>query len=53
MSLIYQKRGNWEKAFEMEALHVKMRDSIQNNEIKNSLIEQAAKYELDKKQQEI
>ncbi|NQY29308.1 MAG: tetratricopeptide repeat protein [Flavobacteriaceae bacterium] len=53
MSLIYQERGNWEKAFEMEALHVKMRDSIQNNEIKNSLIEQAAKYELDKKQQEI
>ncbi|PHS10817.1 MAG: hypothetical protein COA88_00590 [Kordia sp.] len=53
LSIIYQKRNNWEKAFQMEILHVKMRDSIQNNEIKNSLIEQAAKYELDKKQQEI
>jgi len=53
LSLIYQKRNNWEEAFEMETLHVKMRNTIQNNEIKNSLIEQATKYDLHKKQQEI
>jgi len=53
LSLIYQKRKNWKKAFRMEVIHVKMKDSLQNNEIENSLIEQAAKYEIDKKQQEI
>jgi len=53
LSSIYQKENNWKKAFEMETLHFKMRDSIQNTEIETSLIKQASEYELDKKQQEI
>jgi len=53
VSTIYQKENNWQKAFEMEALHFKMEDSIQNTEIEASLIKQASEYELDKKQQEI
>jgi len=53
LSSIYQKENNWKKAFEMETLHFKMQDSIQNTEIETSLIKQASKYDLDKKQQEI
>jgi len=53
LSSIYQKENNWKKAFEMEMLHFKMQDSIQNTEIETSLIKQASEYELDKKQQEI
>jgi len=53
LSKIYEKERNWKKAFEMETLHFKMQDSIQNTEIETSLIKQASKYELDKKQQEI
>jgi len=53
VSTIYQKENNWRKAFEMEKLHFRMQDSIQNTEIEASLIKQASEYELDKKQQEI
>jgi len=53
LSTIYQKENNWRKAFEMETLHFKMQDSIQNTEIEASLIKLASEYELDKKQQEI
>jgi two-component sensor histidine kinase len=53
LSSIYQKDNNWKKALEMEKLHYKMRDSIKNEVVQNSLIEQASEYELGKKQQEI
>ena len=53
LSSIYQKENNWQKAFTMEKLHFKMRDSIKNKEVQSSLVEQASAYELDKKQQEI
>ena len=53
LSEIYQKENNWQKAFTMEKLYFKMRDSIKNKEVQSSLVEQASAYELDKKQQEI
>jgi len=53
LSSVYEEEQNWKKALQMERLHIKMRDSIQNTEIEKNLIEQASKYELDKKQQEI
>jgi len=53
LSAVYQKENNWQKAFEMETLHFEMRDRIKSIEIETSLVKQTAKYELDKKQQEI
>jgi len=53
LSKIYIKTQNWKQASEMLSLYYTMRDSIKNNEVETSLIEQAGKYELDKKQQEI
>jgi len=53
LSSIYKKNDNWEKAFVMKEVYFKMRDSIQNNEIEKSLIEQQSKYNLEKKEQEI
>ncbi len=53
LSTIYQKNNSWKKAFEMESLHFKMRDSIKNKQIQTSLIDQASAYELEKKEQQI
>lgn len=53
LSSIYKKNDNWEKAFEMQEVYIKMRDSIQNNEIEKSLIQQQSKYDLEKKEQKI
>ncbi len=53
LSSIYEKNDNWKRAFEMQEVYVKMRDSIQNNEIEKSLIQQQSKYDLEKKEKEI
>ncbi len=53
LSKIYQEQNNWKNAFDMETLHFKMRDSLKNTEVQNSLIEQASAHKLEKKQQEI
>ena len=53
LSSIYKKNNSWGKAFEMQEVYFKMRDSIQNNEIEKSLIQQQSKYDLEKKEQEI
>ncbi|MFD0963143.1 tetratricopeptide repeat-containing sensor histidine kinase [Pseudofulvibacter geojedonensis] len=53
LSKIYQKEGNWKDAFAMNVKHYEMRDSIQNSEIEQNIIEQKAAYDLNKKQKEI
>lgn len=50
---IYKEENNWEDAFKMKELSVKMNDSIQNSEIEKSIIQQKAAYDLKKKEQEI
>lgn len=46
---VAKKQGNYQEAFEMYELEVKMRDSILNKENYKALIEQQAKYEYEKK----
>jgi len=50
---IYQKEANWKKAYEMNTLYVKMKDSVHNNDSEEELNKQQSSYEIEKKQQEI
>ncbi|MGZ4034834.1 MAG: hypothetical protein ACXVP4_08230, partial [Bacteroidia bacterium] len=47
---IYQKQNKYKDAFEMYHLYIKMRDSINNEEVKKSAIKQQMKYEYEKKE---
>ena len=50
---LYKNQGNYPKAFESMSLHKDLRDSIKNIEIRNSINEIEAKYQTEKKEQEI
>jgi len=52
MSRVYQKENNWKKAFAMQKLYVKMRDSIRNEKSKLSSFKVQAKYEIDEVERE-
>jgi len=53
LSTIYKNEGDWKKSFNMQQLYFTMKDSIQNNEVEQSLIKQKSKYDIEKKEQEI
>ena len=50
---VYKALNQWNKAFEMKELHIKMRDSVNNVESQKNVIRQQAKYEIEKKEQAI
>ena len=50
-SKVYKSLKQWDKAFEMKELHIKMRDSVNNVESQKNVIRQQAKYEIEKKEQ--
>jgi len=50
---IYQKESNWKKAYEMNSIYVKMKDSLHNNDTERELSKQQANYEIEKKEQQI
>ncbi|MCE3297283.1 MAG: hypothetical protein K0R65_2997 [Crocinitomicaceae bacterium] len=45
---IYSKREQWKEAFTMLELHKKMRDSLNNDGIKNALLENELRYKFEK-----
>lgn len=53
LTKIYQKEGDINEAFNMYKLYIKMRDSILNLTTEKSIIRQQARYDIDKKEQEI
>jgi len=53
LSEIYQKEGNWVEAFKMQNQYIIMRDSLRNIGIEKRLFKQQAKYDLEKKDQEV
>ena len=46
---VYEKKGNWERALEMLEIHVKMKDSINNEENRKSSKRSQIKYFYEKK----
>jgi two-component sensor histidine kinase len=50
LSKVYEKQGKGMDALEMHKLHIKMRDSINNEATQKASIEQGAKYEYEKVQ---
>lgn len=50
---IYEKEQNWSQAYLMQKLFLKMHDSINNIAIKESVLKQQAKYDINSKEQEI
>lgn len=49
----YKGERNWEEAFNMEQLYTKLRDSIQNDKIDESIIIKQTTFDLEQKQKEI
>jgi len=49
----YQGAQNWKAAFKMEQFYIKLRDSIQNNKIEESIIIKQAIFDLQQKEREI
>jgi len=49
----YQGEQNWSEAFNMEQLYNKLRDSIQNDKIEESIIIKQTTFDLEQKQKEI
>jgi tetratricopeptide (TPR) repeat protein len=50
LSQIYEKQGKGVKALEMYKLHIKMRDSINNEKTQKAAIRQQTRYEFEKEQ---
>lgn len=48
LSDVASKQGNHKEAYEMYKLYVKMRDSVNNDDTKQSALKQQAKYEYEK-----
>lgn len=48
LSDVYEEENQGMKALEMHKLYVRMRDSIQNEKTRNSLVQQKAQYKYDK-----
>ena len=48
LSEIFEKENNYDGALEMYKLHIKMRDSLNNEENQKAAIQQQAKYEYEK-----
>jgi len=53
LTIIYEKERNWSQAYAMQKLYVKMQDSINSKSIQESILKQQAKYDINKKEQEI
>lgn len=53
LAIIYEKELNWSQAYAMQKLYIKMQDSINSKSIKESILKQQAKYDINKKEQEI
>ena len=49
----YQGEQNWKEAFNMEQLYTKLRDSIQNDKIEESIIIKQTTFDLDQKEKEV
>jgi len=49
----YQGEQSWEEAFNMEQFYTKLRDSIQNDKIEESIIIKQTTFDLEQKQKEI
>ncbi|OFY34138.1 MAG: hypothetical protein A2W91_06615 [Bacteroidetes bacterium GWF2_38_335] len=50
LSLVYKDSRNFEKAFEMQEIHLILYDSIQKEEQKKAVLKQQLKYEFEKKE---
>ena len=50
---VFQSEGNWEEAFKQEQYYTKLRDSIQNDKIDESIAIKQATFDLDQKEKEI
>jgi two-component sensor histidine kinase len=50
---VYQSEHNWEEAFKQEQYYTKLRDSIQNDKIEESIIIKQTTYDLEQKEKEI
>jgi len=50
---IYEKGNNWSLAYEAQKLFIIMQDSIKSKSIHESILKQKAKYDINKKEQEI
>ncbi|MGB1268722.1 MAG: tetratricopeptide repeat-containing sensor histidine kinase [Flavobacteriaceae bacterium] len=50
---VYQGQNNWEEAFKHEQYYTKLRDSIQNNKIEESIIIKQTTFDLEQKEKEI
>jgi serine phosphatase RsbU (regulator of sigma subunit)/Tfp pilus assembly protein PilF len=48
LSMIFEQEGQGMKALEMHKLFISMKDSIQNEKLRNTTIKQQAKYEYEK-----
>jgi len=53
LSSIYERDKLWEKAFEFQKLHVKMRDRVKSIEVQKETAETQIKYDLSSQQQKI
>jgi len=53
LTIIYEKERNWSQAHAMQKLYIKMQDSINSKSIQESILKQQAKYDINKKEQEI
>ncbi|MCC6372196.1 MAG: tetratricopeptide repeat-containing sensor histidine kinase [Bacteroidia bacterium] len=49
LASIYESKGDFKRAYEMEKLYVNMRDSLKNNETEDILMKSHYKYEYSKK----
>lgn len=50
LNKIYRKERNWQQALEMNDLFIKMRDSVQNVETRESSLRDKFRYEFEKKE---
>ncbi len=52
LSRVYKSEKKWKKAFEMQQLHHKMKDSLRNEETELASIKKQASYEIEKVEKE-
>ena len=50
---VYKSQNNWEEAFKQEQYYTKLRDSIQNNKIDESITIKQTTFDLEQKEKEI
>ena len=53
LGICYEKENNWNLAYETQKVFIKMQDSIKSKSIHESILKQKAKYDINKKEQEI